>query len=299
VRFNLISNINNGVGLQRDYELLRGLLEGYGHQVNGVQFDGQAIAPDADVNIFLEVVVERFFGSAKWQWVVPNPEWWFKGWDAQLKKFEWVLCKTRHCEALFSAKGANTRFLGWKSQDFYNPDVPRLRKVLHLAGKSQTKNSDVVLNCWRHVTPPVDLTVVSVHYGLRTAPRVQHFGRITDEQLSYLMNSHQIHLMPSAYEGWGHALHEAMGVGAVVITTGAPPMNEIGSEFLLPSTGTSPHHSANLHRVNPFDVGRMVSTVLKHSDAELHAIGKANRAQFLKDNADFEQRLRELVCTAS
>jgi glycosyltransferase involved in cell wall biosynthesis len=297
VRFNLISNINNGVGLQRDYELLRGLLEGYGHQVNGVQFDGRAVAPDADINIFLEVVAERFFPSAKWQWVVPNPEWWFKGWDAQLKNFEWVLCKTRHCESLFSAKGARCRYIGWKSQDFYDPQVPRVRKVLHLAGKSQTKNSQAVLNCWKHLNPTVDLTVVSMHYGPKGAPRTQHFGRVTDEQLSYLMNSHQIHLMPSAYEGWGHALHEAMGVGAVVITTDAPPMNENGAKFLIPTRGSREHHAARLHAVDHLGVLTAVKNALCNSDAELEAIGKAGRERFLQDNADFENRLRGLIGT--
>jgi hypothetical protein len=276
---------------------LRGLLEGYGHQVNGIQFDGRAVAPDADVNVFLEVVVDRFFASAKWQWVVPNAEWWFRGWDSELKHFEYVLCKTRHCESLFSAKGARCKYLGWKSQDFYNPDVTRVRKVLHLAGKSQTKNSNAVIDCWKRLRPTVDLTVVSQHYRPRGIDRVQHFERVTDEQLSFLMNSHQIHLMPSAYEGWGHALHEAMGVGSVQVTTDAPPMNENGSSFLIPTSGKRPHHAANLSTVSPQEVFRAVNQSLKMSDAELHAIGKANRARFLKDNADFENRLRELIGT--
>jgi hypothetical protein len=298
VRFNLISNIGNGVGLQRDYELLRAELEKLGHEVSGVQFDGQTTAPDADINIFLEVVVERFFNSAKWQWVVPNPEWWFKGWTPLLNRFEWVLCKTNHCESLFSAKGARCRYLGWKSQDFYDPQVPRVRKVLHLAGKSQTKNSQAVLNCWKHLNPTVDLTVVSMHYDPKGAPRTQHFGRVTDEQLSYLMNSHQIHLMPSAYEGWGHALHEAMGVGAVVITTDAPPMNETGVQFRIPVSGWREHHSAKLATVGHLGVLSAVNNALRHSDAELHAIGKSTRDRFLQDNEDFENRLMELVGTA-
>jgi hypothetical protein len=298
VRFNLISNINNGVGLQRDYELLRGLLESYGHQVNGIQFDGNATAPDADVNIFLEVVVERFFNSAKWQWVVPNPEWWFKGWTPLLNRFEWALCKTKHCESLFSAKGARCRYLGWKSQDFYDPQVPRARKVLHLAGKSQTKNSQAVLNCWKHLNPTIELTVVSQHYKTNGIPRATHYGRIGDEELTQMMNSHQIHLMPSAYEGWGHALHEAMGVGAVVITTDAPPMNENGARFLIPTRGSREHHAARLHAVDHLGVLTAVKNALCNSDAELEAIGKANRERFLQDNADFENRLKGLVGTA-
>ena len=76
--YNLISNLTNAVGLQKDYEFLREELEARGHVVNGIQFN----APPqdvirADVNIFLEVVNPALFGWAHQQWAVPNPEWWF------------------------------------------------------------------------------------------------------------------------------------------------------------------------------------------------------------------------------
>ena len=70
MRFNIISNLTNGVGLQRDYELLRTELKARGHEVQGVQFNAKPlVVPPADVNIFDELVVPAAFAAAKEQWV--------------------------------------------------------------------------------------------------------------------------------------------------------------------------------------------------------------------------------------
>ena len=82
MRFNVISNLTNGIGLQRDYELLKAELERRGHVVRGVQFNAAREVKVAEVNVFLETVRKEFFQYAARQWVVPNPEWWGQPWDA-------------------------------------------------------------------------------------------------------------------------------------------------------------------------------------------------------------------------
>lgn len=148
MRFNIISNISNGVGLECDYRLLRESLEKLGHEVCGVPYQNSSLPAKADVNVFLEVVTERFLPFAPRNWVVPNPEWWFAGWDSLLPRFEWVLAKTRDCETRFQKKAAPVKFIGWRSKDMFDLAVPRERKFLHVAGKSQTKNTAAVFEAW-------------------------------------------------------------------------------------------------------------------------------------------------------
>lgn len=45
-----------------------------------------------------------------------------------------------------------------------------------------------------------------------------------------------VYLFPSYWEGLCHGIYEAQAVGGVVITTDHPPMNECGSEYLVPVT---------------------------------------------------------------
>jgi hypothetical protein len=294
MRFNLISNIANGVGLQRDYEMLRYELEQLGHKVHGVQFNRDQNAPLAEVNIFLEVVEPRFFAAGKENWVVPNPEWWFHGWDQHLKRINLVLAKTRHCEQLFQ-KRARTQFIGWKSRDLRDCSIPRQPRVLHLAGKSQTKNTPAVLTAWKKYGVQAELTLVSEHFRGAGLSHVSHIKRAGDEQLRELMNSHQFHLMPSGYEGWGHALHEGLGVGAVVITAGAPPMNEVAAEVFLPVVGSVQHHIAQVWAVDGKDVARAVRMAFKMSPASIREASDSARWAFLAECAGFDSRLRELV----
>jgi len=58
MRFNLISNIDNGFGLQKDFEILKSLLESLGHDVCGVHFQKPNQAESVDVNIYLETLID-------------------------------------------------------------------------------------------------------------------------------------------------------------------------------------------------------------------------------------------------
>lgn len=285
MRFNLISNLTNGVGLQQDFQLLKQELENRGHQVYGVQFNGsEAGVTRADINIFLEVVNPTFFKYAKYQWAVPNPEWWFKDWD----QYRWdkILAKTRDCQRIFGEKfGAKCTYLGWTARDLYDPSVIRQDTFLHVAGKSLFKNTRAVIDACKMAG--IQLTLVSQHYGNR--------NRLSEDHLKDLMNTHRFHLMPSAYEGFGQVLHEAMSCGQVIITTDAPPMNEIDPAFYVPSRGSRPHHYGSLHTVLAKDILETIFKVLQLNATQLETWQHSIRDCYLNDEKRFRRNLTDLL----
>jgi hypothetical protein len=286
MRFNVISNLANGVGLQRDFIQLQYELQRRGHTVKGVQFNAKPfVITPADVNIFDEVVNPDAFRAAPKQWVMPHPEWWFAGWDQY--PYDKVLAKTRDCERIFKAKfGAKCQYLGWLARDLYQPEVQRERKFLHVAGKSRMKNTSAVILGCQHAGVP--LTVISEYVG--TVRK-----RITDHELAILMNSHFCHVMPSEYEGYGHVLHEARGASQIVITTNAPPMNELRPAVLVPSESTSRHHEGLLHRVSARSVADAVNLVLSMSAEDIRVYRAEARAMFEQEVVDFQKALDGLV----
>lgn len=292
-RINIITNLTNGAGLQRDYELLRAELERRGHAVHGIHYQSPDLQA-GDVNIFLEVIeyrpkdeperhvrFEDLAACAPQQWLVPNPEWWFRGWP--LDVWDVVLTKTRDATRIFTEMvGDRCEYLGWQAHDFYDPTIPRQRAFLHVAGKSKAKNTPAVLDGARRTGVP--LTVVA-----------EGHQRVTDEELRHLLNSHMFCVLPSAYEGYGHALHEAYGCGQVVLTTNAPPMNETRPAIFITTLQRRTHHCGVLHEVTGRSVGRAMRAAMALTDDQVRTMSQQVRAAFDADRAVFQANLDRVL----
>lgn len=310
MKFNLLSNIKNGAGLERDYRLLRRILEEKGHTVEGIMFDQPAPYPRADVNIWLEILPSPSWGltaeaidAAPRNWVIPNPEWWYADiWDKFLPRFEKVICKTKDCLRIFEQKApGRCIFTGFESLDLYEPETERQPTFLHMAGKSETKNTAAVMMAWRlYSLPP--LTVVAfkptIAEKCKGVPNVVHIERLTEEQVRGMMNRHLFHIMPSKYEGFGHYIHEAIGCGGLVLTTNASPMkdfNGIAPELLIPANGWTGMRTAHAWQVTPMAIAQTVRRAAELSKERREQISSWARFSFLSDRENFRKAFGELV----
>ena len=298
MRFNIISNISNGVGLQRDYELLRSLLEAHGNQVSGVDFRAPS-APRADVNIFLEVVTPAMLGAARENLIVPNSEWWYPAWDSLMPAVRRVLCKTRDCLKIWSQKApGKATYIGWEAEDIYWPEVERKNAFLHMAGKSQTKGTAAVIEAWEKFKLPYPLTVVSARTGARTSGNVRYLPWMPREDAIKTINEHRFFLMPSEYEGFGQSLYEAAGCGGIILTTNAAPMNEIPAlvrECQIPILNRAQMKAATISRVSPDGVARAVYAAAALTQDEIKKHSEAARSGFISARAEFRQNLDSIL----
>lgn len=314
MKFNLCTNCNNGVGLQKDAELLKAILESWGHQAYFVHYlkrNQIEEAQQVDVNVFMEVVSYDLVARhvARKQWFVPNPEW-FQVADHKngLPDFDLVLCKTQDAVRIMNklTDTAKVKYIGFESQDLYDETIPRERKFLHVAGQSRYKNTMSVCYAFAKMMQDEDvkpqLTVVGAYpdeYAFaKDAPNIKTFQRVSDDEMKQLLNSHQFNLIPAGYEGWGHGLHEALGCGAVTITTNFPPMNEfdgVARDLLVPYQDTIPELSAMRARVVAAPVRDIVKKALKLKPEQIDEISRAARAAFLAQREDFRNNLKAIV----
>ncbi len=232
MKLNIITNIDNGKGLQRDYYLLRDYFLARGHEVVGLQFDNilhQMSGPAADVNIFCETVAPEFFNLAPRNLVFVNPEWWVPEYDKHLPKIDALLCKTRDAEREFAPTG-KVVFTGFISENRYIPKIERKRRFLHVAGGSKVRNTEAVLQAWATFGIPAEVVVVAQHYPTAAGiPNVIWYPYIGLAEMIQLQNECMFHLCTSAYEGYGQSLRESMSTRNAVIVTDAPPMNEVNT----------------------------------------------------------------------
>ncbi|MBN6151696.1 glycosyltransferase [Xanthomonas sp. AmX2] len=312
-----IVSCDNGTGLSRDLDLMAQALAAGGHRVQRLGFSrgkltrqgqearawlARALYGRVHAQVFSERVYPRCLPLAERNLLVPNPEWFLPKWLPTLRRFEAVLCKTRHAELAFRRLGCRTRYIGFTSRDRYDTDVPRRYAFFHLAGRSTAKGTQVLLDTWaRHPEwPPLTVVQNPRTAGAQVrAGNIDHrIGYLDDAQLRVLQNAHAFHLCPSEVEGFGHYLMEAMSVGAVTLTTDAEPMNELVTPargLLLAPACSRPMRLASYHYVDREGIEAGVERALALTAPQRAQLAAAARAHFLHNDAAFAARFRSAV----
>lgn len=176
------------------------------------------------------------------------------------------LCKTREAMRVLESIGVtNAIYIGFTSPDVqsYKNSQEAIPRIVHLAGGSPLKNTanviDALLKCrtvleeqkavafvtrydsaagkaaadlkqWDAAKPEkgVKFTLGDVVISdlERIGPIILCRYQLPDTSIDILSQS-DIHLCPSLVEGFGHIINQGRRAAAIVITTDAPPMNEL------------------------------------------------------------------------
>lgn len=298
MRVGLVTNLQSR-GLAMDARLLGGFLTSLGHECTPIQYDTFHDEP-ADLLLFLEVVVPRFFSLSKHApWLFVNPEFLFeRDFKTIRNQFGKILCKTHEAHRICSTHfGVKAFYTGFLSADKLDASVPRENRFLHIAGSSKIKGTAAVIDAWKWTKDGeslnAPLTVVSDWWGDENIPgMIDVVKDVSEEELKRLQNSHRFHLQPSGTEGFGHVLREAMSVNALILTTDAAPMNEVESVLTIPSCGFSSCREALVHEVSAIEIHKAAKQIMR-----LPQETSAPRAEFLSGNEEFKERFSELIET--
>jgi glycosyltransferase involved in cell wall biosynthesis len=260
----------------------------------------------ADRIIHVERVHTRWLRAAPEHLVVPNQERFPARKLRALRRVDRVLAKTHHAEDIFARLGLPVSYMGFISEDCARLAQDKdYGRCLHLAGRSTMKGTEDVIAAWaRHPEWP-ELTLVQD--PSRPEPEVPAnvnlVRRYLDlEEVRALQNACGIHLCPSRSEGFGHYIMEAMSTAALVITTDAPPMNELvdpASGLLVASGRRETRHLGTNYYVDPqaLDV-RIEEAFALDAEAKVR-LGRRARDRFERFSAEFQARVGEIFAEAA
>jgi hypothetical protein len=301
MRISIVSK-SNGVGLDRDYEIIKGILEELGHDVTFCDWSGHTYIK-SDLNIHLEMITPLFLSFARKNIVIPNPEWFPRDRAIHLNRIDKVLCKTHDTFNIFSKLTTRCVYTSFTSLDMYNENVKKKKQFIHVAGRSSYKNSVPIFNCF---AANKDLKMLHL---LKYENSNAYFSkeniklyseRVEETEMIGLMNESILHLCPSEYEGFGHYLNEAKSTGAVVITTNAAPMNEFinaDNGVLINSIHGQLHNMGQLKKINPMDLCEKIKATQKKPLSELIEMGKKSRQSYLENDKFFRDKFKEVIST--
>lgn len=294
---------DNNYGLTRDVKLLVAAIGergGAGSAANGGRrlIDWLLRRRAAKIVVHIERAFPTWFSAGVQNVLIPNQERFPRRHVGRLRRMDRVLAKTRHAEAIFSALGVPTTYIGFTSEDRLDSSVEKDGNLFfHLAGGSTLKGTEDVLALW-HAHPEWPRLVL-VQKAENAPDRVPDnvtllSGHIDDCELKRLQNACGIHLCPSRAEGWGHHILEAMSVGAVVVTTDAPPMNEhvdANCGVLVNVARSEPRHLGESFYVDRKALEAAIERLLAMSDAEKTMLGKSARSRYQEIDASFRTQV--------
>jgi hypothetical protein len=292
----------NGIGLETDGRLLERLFTSLGHSVARVQYD-QAHAETYDLAVWLEVFNEHLRGLAPRSILFANPEWLKPEFVRPIQRnVERVIAKTRDAERSLKDVFTNVTYTGFIAEDHYRSDVDRMDAVLHVGGNSGFRGTNELLACYREYRyydgndlPALTCITNSKLVDTSPVPGVTFAKRVTDDELITLQNSHRFHATPSSYEGYGQALHESQGVGAVLLTTGAGPMDELGAPFTVRATRGKRFNLGDLYEVDVCDLREKLGELAGLSEYRVAAISGEARARFEYGNKAATEAITKLI----
>jgi glycosyltransferase involved in cell wall biosynthesis len=307
----LLTGWDNLAGTTRDLDLMTQILGQAGHQVDrrGIEPPGLLASLRGrlprrwDVAIQLERVVPRWMAQARRTVLIPNPEWTDRH-TPGLSRVDALWCKSHDAIGLLAPLGRPSRYIGFTTPDLA-PDRPLESRhgALHVAGRSRTKGTTAVLDAWRrHPEWPI-LTIIAwkdrISLPGDPPPNVRIIDDVVSEAaLRQLQFGARFHVCPSEAEGYGHTIAEGLSAGAVVISTDAPPMNElVGNDrgILVPATGASPMRMGWRFTVEAGELERTLSLAFARPLEELKILADAGRAWFLANHAAFPARVETAI----
>ena len=196
---------NNGVGVVNDSILIRNVLHEY--DIIAYDISKKNDYRNSDLGIFIQNIQADQLSNNKKNVLLINEEWLNPDEILFLKQFDHLIVKSKYAKDLLRSEHPSIIQTGFFSMDrqFFPKNTGN---ILHFKGKSVQKNTELVNKC-----NSVKILDSEIEY-------------LTENQVVENLNSHDIHICCSLYEGWGHYLWEAMSCGKLVICSEVPVFKE-------------------------------------------------------------------------
>lgn len=269
---------DNGVGLSKDRQILARLFSG--GEVNFCTSENPKPGDRADINIFCETLFARYIPLASRNYIFPNPEWFYRQWLPHLRYMNTILCKTQDCQRIFGQYG-KTLFTSFTSFDMMDEGTKRTNTFAHFQGKSQAKGTKETVAAFERAN-------MKLHRFSKDT------GWLTPDQYVQEFNRHKFHLCCSCYEGFGHYINEAKSVGAIIVTTDAPPMNELITKktgCLVGFDRMSTQNMAMMRHPSTHAIGQAIEYLAKMKQADIDELSRKSRDSFWANDKFFRERM--------
>ncbi len=302
----------------QDGMILRGLLSNvYGEvQIRKIH-RAMPQCPEAEINIFIEVINPSLIPYASKNIWIPNTECTYKTWTPYLKMVDEVWTKTREARDIFSNLTTNVKYIGWTSIDKVFHEKKNYHKGIVLVGKNPNRNPKPIVQAYLKIKEtnshlyallpelviPYNPDSVAFYFPSELQDKITLISKhLTETEYDDLLRECGLAICTSAAEGFGHAVNEAMSSGCnLILSTISPFLELTDSRGLFIATKekiVNPLCLGSLVDVSVHDLMLKLQGYVNTSFKAKEAISEKNRELYETHHAKFvdtmQKRLGEI-----
>jgi hypothetical protein len=308
MRINLISNNRNQTGLAQDVDILQGMWHLVDDKTtfNRVHHSHPE-CPEAEINVFFEVLNPALFTYAATNIWIPNPEWTYKTWEPYFGQLDAIWCKTQHAVEIFKPHNPNTIYIGWSSIAKGIPERKNYHKAIVLTGKNVFRHPQILVDTYRLVDdisklPELhivyDGTRMNVNVPEEVASRIKLYpSTLKQRQYDDLLAECGLAICISSAEGFGHAVNEAASAACNLILSEIDPLVELDySTLWVPKDKELPCDRVDkLYRFKVADVMVALDKYVSQTFKEKKAVSSINADKYIERHKVWMEHMRGIL----
>jgi hypothetical protein len=319
MRVNIIGNHQKQhFGVSQDTRVLHGMIA----HVLGKETEIRHVphyypqCPQADVNVFIEVITPSLLTYAGKNIWIPNHEWTQKTWEPYAKMVDEIWVKTREGEKIFKNTWGleNVRYIGWTSIDKVQPEKKNYYKAIVPVGKNMWRNPKPIIQAYMRVfqqdpsgfrnLPELHIVYAPEYVRIPPIPEYLdakiklHSELMKEADYDSLLQECGLCICMSAAEGFGHAINEAMSAGCVMMLSPIDAFRELTDNAIWVSNSKVTPHPQCLGNLEDVDVTSLVEALHMYNSTHLvwrQSMGNFCRSEYEQRHTEFVKRMEEVL----
>ena len=286
----VIYRTDNGLGLSKDALVVKNTI--------GLLTDEPVVFADSSqtipARIAFHLEIPSFDGIrvANKNVMIPNPEWFM--WEGRVLLFNVIMAKTKEAYDIFSKYKCEVVYSGFALPEVEQTTVKK-GGCIHIKGGSEFKGTNAVLEAWRLNKNLPHLTIYSRTPIDNLPPNVSvNIGRFEEQTIVSALQSSAISIQPSLSEGFGYVLWEAVAAGNILITTDAPPMNEVPGLYATAKYNRK-HWLGSMWDADPADIARLTDYASRMSATDVYDQVRYGKNRLHLMSTLFREVMRQVI----
>lgn len=260
-----------------------------------------------DLAIYIESARPSYMFYGRKNILIPNLEWLSINLQPMLVFFDGIWCKTQEAKCQLEGLGLTKKVSYISFSSSIKSEFRQLGKdysyILHRAGNSAYRGTAQLVELWKKHPEWPELRIL-MSFQRRFPISANNICYIdapeSDVDYQRLIATSGIQIFPSQVEGYGLTIAEALGYGNVVVTTNAPPMNELvqpGRGVLLSAEFYKPLNFASRYHLKMVQADFELDAVLSQARSELEIYREQAMTWFDSNHSEFEVYLADALAT--